>query len=84
MEFPCTQCGQCCRNISKVEPLAEFNDGTGVCIHLQGNLCGIYTTRPWCCNVDATYQLLFKESMTEDTFVTKNVDICKTLGSKRY
>jgi len=79
MDFPCNQCGQCCRNISKVEPLAEFDNGTGVCIHLQGNLCKIYTTRPWCCNVEATYQRLFAEIMSEEEFVAKNVAICKTL-----
>ena len=64
MEFPCTQCGQCCRNIqwkldNTVGILRELADrfpydvnSDGSCSMLQENgTCSVYEDRPILCNL---------------------------------
>lgn len=56
VHFPCTGCGECCRHINRVEQLAVYDRGDGVCIYLSGNLCSIYKDRPEICRVDYMYE----------------------------
>lgn len=51
--FPCSQCGACCRRVGYVRAFPrELVREDGSCVHLQGNLCGIYADRPDLCRVD--------------------------------
>ncbi len=63
--FPCTQCGVCCKQVGKVlqtnfqDPLTNFllskfpykakEDGS--CEMLKDNLCTVYDDRPLICNI---------------------------------
>lgn len=83
MKFPCKKCGLCCRSIGDVPQLADFNDGTGVCIHLTNdNQCDIYNERPIWCNVEKLYELAFKDKISEETWIEANTKICNQLLSK--
>ena len=54
--FQCDRCGLCCRLIGGIPQLSAFNRGDGVCCHLtDGNLCGIYDSRPEICSVEKMY-----------------------------
>lgn len=79
--FKCDCCGICCRNIRNIEMLAGFDDGTGVCRYLgrENNLCMIYDSRPVVCNVDAMYELFFREEMTREEFYCVNYSACEKL-----
>ena len=79
--FKCDCCGVCCRNIRGVKFLEAFDDGSGVCIHLdsKSNLCRIYDTRPVYCNVDAMYELFFADSMSRENFYEANYKACSSL-----
>jgi Fe-S-cluster containining protein len=79
MKFPCTQCGQCCRNISGVPGSIALDRGDGVCKHLVGKHCGVYANRPVICNVDAIFNLNFKSIMTKKQFYTLNLNYCKKI-----
>lgn len=72
-------CGECCRNIGSVPQLAAFDNGHGQCIHLKGNLCGIYATRPDICNVDTMYEKYFKSKYSREEFYDMNMKVCKLL-----
>jgi Fe-S-cluster containining protein len=76
MNFPCIQCGLCCRTLSNVLKGGNLDRGDGVCKYLQGNLCGIYNTRPVFCNVEAVYFSTFKKIMGEIEFVVLNLKSC--------
>lgn len=58
--YPCTQCGACCRVAYLVEELPLAEDGK-TCAHLEETtdeggtlryLCGIYETRPDICSIE--------------------------------
>lgn len=80
--FPCSQCGECCRHIDKVPQLAEFDTGNGICVHLCGNKCDIYETRPEICRVDLMYEKYFAEQYTREEFYSLNERMCKDFQSK--
>jgi Fe-S-cluster containining protein len=63
-----------------VEWLAEYNDGTGVCVYLRGNKCSIYARRPVCCNAEAMFDLLFRNNMSEQEYIAQNLEICRMLN----
>ena len=77
--FFCTKCGECCRHISVIAELSDFDDGTGVCVHLKNNLCEIYDTRPDICRVDVMYERMFKDYYTKEEFYELNMQSCKIL-----
>lgn len=78
-QFPCTSCGLCCRHISHIEPLAKFDRGDGVCIHLNDNLCSIYLDRPEICRIDVMYQKEYQAYFTQEQFYQANLKVCKDL-----
>jgi Fe-S-cluster containining protein len=80
--FPCIQCGECCRNIGNLEFLADFNDGSGVCLNLIGNSCKIYETRPLFCNISKAYEAAYKEVISEFDFIVCNLKVCLDLNHR--
>jgi Fe-S-cluster containining protein len=79
--YPCIRCGICCRNIGEIELLQDLNDGSGVCLNLRpDNLCGIYSRRPFWCNVTDTYNVVFRQVMPEHEFIASNLAICIELN----
>ena len=82
--FPCDRCGLCCRHIGGIELFKDMDDGTGVCRFLdrKTNLCMIYASRPLFCNVDAAYEVLFKENLMRDEFYELNRLACERLKEK--
>ena len=80
--FPCSQCGECCRHIDLVPQLADLDLGNGICIHLKGNLCEIYWSRPEVCSVDLMYKKYFGSQYTRDEFYELNRAVCKNLQKK--
>ncbi|MBQ9434044.1 MAG: YkgJ family cysteine cluster protein [Synergistaceae bacterium] len=81
MNFSCKKCGNCCRNIKHIPALHDFDRGDGVCVHLQGNLCEIYASRPLICNVEKMYSTFFKDTMTPEEFIALNLEACRKLSS---
>ena len=79
VKFPCEKCGECCRHISGIPELAEYDRGDGVCVHLKGVLCEIYDHRPDICNVETMFRKVFSKLMTREEFFAKNLDACKVL-----
>ena len=79
--FKCDCCGQCCRNIGGVKVLEALDSGDGVCIFLnrEENLCRIYGSRPLFCNVDAMYDVFFRDEMTREEFYSANYSVCEEL-----
>ena len=77
--FNCTKCGECCRHIDLIPELIEFDDGTGVCKYLHGNLCSIYKNRPDICNVDVMYEKIFKTECTKEEFYELNHKVCNEI-----
>lgn len=75
-KFFCAQCGECCRHIDLVPQLTDFDRGDGVCIHLDGNLCNIYESRPIICRVDEMYDRIYSKLYSRDVFYQLNLDIC--------
>lgn len=79
--FPCTMCGGCCRNIDKVEELAEYNNGKGVCVYLSPttNSCLIYNRRPEICRIDKMYERHYKDALSLEEFYDLNKKACNEI-----
>jgi hypothetical protein len=69
--------------LKNVPVLSEYDNGNGVCIFLKNNLCSIYQCRPDICNVEKMYRLYFKDHMTEDAYIKKNMDACEKIKTSR-
>lgn len=80
--FPCDKCGECCRNIGNIAELKEFDDGTGRCRNLKGNICSIYDSRPEICNVEKMYERHFAAVMSREEFIELNLQACQKLKAK--
>jgi len=78
-KFPCSRCGECCRHINLIPQLARFDRGDGVCMHLSGNLCGIYESRPEACRVDEMFTKFFSEQYSREAFYKLNLEVCRDL-----
>ncbi len=78
--FPCTSCGLCCKNITGIVELVEFDAGNGVCkfLDLETNLCKIYESRPLICMVDEVHKKLYSHIPLNE-FYAKNAEICNAL-----
>ena len=81
MEFLCSQCSACCRNIAH---LNLPHNGDGICLNLnkKTNKCSIYETRPDICRVDKMFEKHFKSKMSKKEFFVKNTESCHQLIDK--
>jgi len=81
MEFLCSQCGACCRNVSGSGLPHDIN---GVCSHLnkKTNKCSIYNTRPEECRVDKMFDKYFKSKISKKEFYKQNTKACHDLIDK--
>ena len=90
-DFPCTQCGQCCRHISSIlansnyptviQDLVnrfpyEVNDDGSCSMLTEDGLCSVYDNRPIMCNINLMGQLL-QQSQTD--WYQQQADICNQL-----
>lgn len=84
MDFPCTKCGACCKNISDIKELESFDIGNGVCRHLdtQNNACKIYAVRPTICRINAMYEQEYRRLYSKEEFYALNIESCKILQEK--
>lgn len=82
--FPCTNCGLCCQNISLVKELKEFDLGNGVCKYYDevSKNCLIYNERPDICKVDKMYDLIYHKEFSRKKFYKLNAQVCNSLQEK--
>ena len=82
MNFPCSQCGGCCRHVNLSELTVYLDRGDGMCRHHnpETNLCTIYDTRPEICRVDKLYEQYFQEKMSWKEFVDLNLIACQQIS----
>lgn len=82
-DFPCNQCGECCKRVHLLAETASLDRGDGTCRHFDNDLkrCRIYEQRPDICRVDRQYELHYRSVMTWETFVELNQSACKSLQS---
>ena len=80
--FKCDMCGECCRNLDKSDLYRELDRGDGVCKYLEGNLCGIYGSRPLICRVDEAYDAFFSGVMTKHEYYRLNYQACDKLKNR--
>lgn len=81
--FLCDCCGECCRNLHLSPIYKSLDRGDGICMHLDGDLCSIYSERPLICRVDESYKAFFSERMTLEEYYQKNCEMCDKLKQKR-
>lgn len=79
--FPCDACGECCRQIDKVEGLKHLQTD-GVCKYLVNNKCSIYNSRPDLCRYEKVYEL-FKYKYSTDEFYELSVHYCEELKKEK-
>ena len=80
MIFPCTRCGQCCKNIGGIPQLKFHHSGDGVCcFYSERNGCLIYKDRPDVCRIDEGYSKFFSKQLSLDDYYKKNASICNEL-----
>ena len=77
--FKCDRCGCCCRNLDKNPLYAQLDRGDGVCVYLEGDLCGIYNDRPLICRIDDCYDRFFSSVMSKEEYYRVNREACKKL-----
>lgn len=80
MSFPCTVCGACCRHISNIVQLKDFDLGNGICkeLDLKSNKCKIYENRPLICRIDKMYDA-FSKVWSKKEFYSYNARACNEL-----
>ncbi|GAA9615722.1 YkgJ family cysteine cluster protein [Helicobacter pylori] len=77
--------GLCCKNITGIVELVEFDVGNGVCKFLDSgtNLCKIYESRPLICRVDEAHKKLYSHIPLKE-FYAKNAEICNALQETNH
>ena len=91
-DFPCTQCGQCCKQIGAIlnnvsiyptvvqDLINRFPyevNSDGSCSMLSGdNTCSVYQNRPIMCNIKLMGQLL---RQPEQQWHQQQADVCNQL-----
>ncbi|WP_441695033.1 YkgJ family cysteine cluster protein [Helicobacter pylori] len=83
--FPYTSCGLCCKNITGIIELVEFDAGNGVYkfLDLETNLCKIYESRSLICMVDEAHKKLYSHIPLKE-FYAKNAEICNALQEANH
>jgi hypothetical protein len=79
MDFPCVQCGNCCRSIGRILP--EYDRGNGTCRYLEGNLCAVYDRRPDICNLKTVSNIVRDPDFVEHTLAAC-VLLCRRFGDR--
>jgi hypothetical protein len=77
--FECDHCGECCKHISGIPELKEYDMGDGVCKNLHDNICLIYEYRPLVCRVDDYYQKFLMGTIDITAYYENNKTICDFL-----
>ncbi|MBS9783563.1 MAG: YkgJ family cysteine cluster protein [Pasteurella sp.] len=79
--FPCTACGQCCKNVHKSDEANYLNRGDGTCRYFDEDtlLCTIYENRPLVCRVEDYYNKYLTHLYDWDGFVKMNLEVCEQL-----
>lgn len=82
MNFLYIECGLCCRLSGNIPQLQHLQNEKGLCRYFNEatNRCRIYQTRPTICNTEKMYTLYFKEIMSKDEYIYKNLQICYDLN----
>lgn len=82
MNFPCIECGLCCRLSSTVPQLQPLQNEKGLCRYFNEgtNRCRIYPNRPVICNTEKMYDLYFKDTMSEAAYIRQNLQVCYDLN----
>ena len=82
--YKCEKCGNCCSNLSASKLYFDLDRGDGKCKFFdeKTRLCLMYENRPLKCNIDKTYELLFKNKMTLEEYYRLNYEACKKLKNK--
>ena len=80
--FHCDMCGACCRNIGASTIYSFLDRGDGVCKYLRENKCSIYSNRPLLCNVDKSYDAIWKNQMSLDEYYKLNYAACEELKKR--
>ena len=83
-QYPCKQCGCCCKNIPKIRELEVFDRGDGVCKFFEENKCSIYENRPQLCQGDYVYHSFFFDKMSVADFHTESKKWCDLLRQKEF
>lgn len=84
-KFPCNACGVCCKNISGIEELKDFDSGSGICKFLDtsSNQCRIYENRPEICRVDVMYEKQYSHLYSIEKFYELNLQACEVLQNEK-
>lgn len=79
--FPCTKCGQCCRNVHLADQTKYLDRGDGSCINYcdTDKLCLVYNSRPDICRIDLQYQIHYSSLFSWEDFVEVNANVCREL-----
>lgn len=81
LNFPCYQCGACCKQTHLSEATQYLSRGDGVCIHFSEstNCCTVYATRPEICRVALFYEKHLHAVMSWEQYVEMNLAYCSRL-----
>ena len=82
MDFPCIQCGLCCKTLRHIPTLQDYDMGNGVCRYLHGAVCSIYEDRPTLCNINEMYSLHFESMMNRMDFFIENLKSCIAIAEQ--
>ncbi|WP_367112063.1 YkgJ family cysteine cluster protein [uncultured Psychrobacter sp.] len=82
--FPCTACGQCCKNVHKSEQTKFLDRGDGICHHFNEStlLCAIYEDRPLVCRIEDYYKANLIDIYEWEEFVELNLQVCDELNQE--
>jgi len=82
--FPCTVCGECCRQVRLAEETIWLDRGDGICRHFDTatSQCSIYNERPLICRIDAMFDTHYSNTMTRSEFYQLNAECCNILQEK--
>ena len=90
-DFPCTQCGQCCRHISSILSYSNFpiviqdlvnrfpyevNEDGSCSMLTEDGTCSVYENRPIMCNINLMGQLL---NQSQPDWHRQQADVCNKL-----
>lgn len=80
-EFPCDQCGLCCKQVGASDIYKHLDRGDGVCksFNDKTNTCDIYSSRPDICRVDVMYHKYYMEKCSKTEFYQLNLIACQQL-----